>query len=86
MSSLSIRGLDAELSEQLKNFASAEQKSVNQFVIDTLKQRLGIIKNKKFTQCHHDLDKLFGSWDDEQLEKIMGKVDSERYIDDELWK
>lgn len=86
MSSLSIRGLDAELSEQLKNFASAEKKSVNQFVIDTLKQRLGINKNKKFTQCHHDLDQLFGSWDGEQLEKIMGKVDSERNIDDELWR
>ena len=86
MSSLSIRGLDDELSEQLKRVALAEQKSINQFVIDTLKQRLGIAKNKKYTQCFHDLDQLFGSWDNELLDAVQGKVDSERHIDDELWK
>ena len=47
MSSLSIRGLDDDLSEHLKKVASSEQKSVNQFVIDVLKQRLGMDKPKK---------------------------------------
>ena len=86
MSSLSIRGLDNDLSERLKKVASAEHKSVNQFVIDILKQHLGLTKNKRFTQCFHDLDQLFGVWNDESYESIQGKVDSERHIDDELWK
>lgn len=86
MGSLSIRGLDNELSETLKKLASAEQKSVNQLVIDILKQRLGITKNKKFTQRFHDLDQLFGRWDNELFDAIQGKLDSERHIDDELWK
>ena len=86
MTSLSIRGLDNDLSERLKKAAFAEQKSVNQFVIDILKQRLGITKNKKFTQCFHDLDQLFGSWSNESFDTIQEKIDSERHIDDELWK
>ena len=86
MSSLSIRGIDKDLSEQLKKVASAEQKSVNQFVLDILRQHLGITKNKKFTQCFHDLDLLFGSWSDESFDAIQEKIGSERQIDDELWK
>ncbi len=86
MSTLSIRGLDNELSEQLKKSASAERKSVNQYVIDTLKQHLGLAKNKKFTQSFNDLDQLFGSWSNESFNTIEEKIESERSIDDELWK
>ena len=86
MSSLSIRGLDNNLSEQLKKAASAEQKSVNQLVIDILTQHVGLTKNKKFTRCFHDLDELFGSWSSESFELIQEKIGSERHIDDELWR
>ena len=86
MSSLSIRGLDDGLSEQLKKAASAEQQSVNQFVIDVLKQRLGLDKPQNFTRCFHDLDQLFGSWSNASFDSIQKKIDSERQIDDELWK
>ena len=67
MGSLSIRGLDDELAEQLKQLASTE-KSVNQFVIEILKQHLDITKSKKFTQCFHDLDPFFGRWDNEVID------------------
>ena len=86
MSSLSIRGIDDELSERLKQLAIEEQKSVNSVVLNVLKQHLGIIKGKKFTQSFHDLDQLFGSWDSTQFNTIQGTVDSERHIDPEIWK
>lgn len=86
MSTLSIRGLDDALSEQLKKTASAEEKSVNQYVIDTLKQQLGLSKHKKFTQSFDDLDSLFGRWNDESFNAIEEKINSERQIDNELWK
>jgi len=86
MSTLSIRGLDDTLSKQLKKTASAEQKSVNQFVIEILKQHLGMAKQKKFTQSFNDLDHLFGSWSEESFNTITKKIDSERQIDNELWK
>ena len=86
MGTLSIRGLDNALSEQLKKVASAEEKSVNQYVIDTLRQHLGLTKHKKFTQSFGDLDQLFGSWNDESFNAIEEKINAERQIDDELWK
>ena len=43
-------------------------------------------KEKKFTAVYHDLDHLFGTWSDKELEKIQGKINSERNIDPELWK
>lgn len=46
MSTLSVRGLDKTLSEQLKKVAYAEEKSVNQCVIDILKQHLGLQSKK----------------------------------------
>ena len=46
MGTLSIRGLDNDLSEQLKKTAFSEQKSVNQLVIDVLKLHLGLTKKK----------------------------------------
>ena len=45
-----------------------------------------LTKNKRFTQCFHDLDQLFGSWSKETFNTIHDKIDSERNIDDELWK
>lgn len=86
MSSLSIRGIDDELSERLKQLALEEKKSVNSVVIDVLKQHLGIIKSKRFTQSFHDLDQLFGAWGQEQFNTVQGRVDAERHIDAELWK
>jgi len=86
MGTLSIRGLDNDLSEQLKKTAFSEQKSVNQLVIDVLKLHLGLTKKKKFTQTYNDLDQLFGSWSNESFSKIEEKINAERLIDDELWK
>ena len=78
MSTLSFRGIDDTLSEELKKTAHAEEKSVNQCVIDILKQHLGLVKHKKFTQSFDDLDQLFGSWTDESFDAIEEKINSER--------
>ncbi len=86
MGSISIRGLDDELSSSLKKAAAAEKKSVNQFVIEALKKQLHLTKEKRFTQEWHDLDSLFGQWSDDDFAVIQGKIDDERRIDEELWK
>jgi len=86
MGSISIRGLDDELSSLLKKAAATEKMSVNQFVLETLKKHLGITKEKRFSQEWHDLDDLFGQWSEEEFTQIQGKIDGERKIDEELWK
>jgi hypothetical protein len=86
MSNLSIRGIDLALATTLKQQAQASGISVNQLVLDVLKEHTGLHKKKHFTQKFHDLDFLFGQWSDSEFHKIQGEIDSESQIDDELWK
>lgn len=86
MKTMTIRGLEPSLIDKLKANAKKQGKSLNQFVIDTLKQQMGLKKEKKFTAVYHDLDHLFGKWSDKEFEKIQAKIDSERIIDKELWE
>ena len=86
MKTITIRGLDDTIKKNLKRMAGQEGKSVNQFVLDTIKERVGLKKEKKYTVVHHDMDKLFGIWSENEFKHIQGKIDSERKIDKELWQ
>ncbi len=85
MKTITVRGIDPILSEKLKRAAKEEGRSVNQIVIDTMKQSFGIKKEKKYTMVYHDLDHIFGRWSTEEFERIQEKIDKERKIDKELW-
>lgn len=85
MTSLSIRGIDSDLATTLKQQAQASGKSVNQLVLDILKEQAGLQKKKQFTQKYHDLDFLFGQWTEGEFQNIQAKIDHESQIDDELW-
>ena len=85
MKTITVRGIDSILSEKLKQTAKEEGRSVNQVVIDTIKQRFGIKKEKIYTMVYHDLDYIFGRWSTEEFERIQGKIDKERKIDKKLW-
>jgi hypothetical protein len=50
------------------------------------KKRVGLKKEKRFTQQWHDLDDLFGKWSEEEFARIQKKITSERQIDEEIWK
>jgi hypothetical protein len=86
MKTITVRGLDDGLSEKLKQKAKKDNKSVNQFVVDSIKSVLGAKKEKKFTMKYHDMDHLFGKWSQEEFDVIQGQIDSDRKIDKELWK
>jgi ribosomal protein S24E len=86
MKSMTVRGLDPELEKRLKKAAEQEGKSINQVVIETMRSRFGLGKEQKFSKIHRDLDHLFGRWSQDDFERVQGKVDSERVIDQELWR
>ena len=85
MKTITIRGIEDEISEKCKKIAEEEGKSLNQFVLDALKERVGLKKTKKHTAVYNDLDHLFGIWSEEEYKAIQKKIDSERKIDKELW-
>ncbi len=86
MKAITIRGIDASVSAKLKMFAKNEGKSVNQLVLDIIKQNIGMQKKKKYTKKYDDIDHLFGSWTDTEFSRIQAAVNDQRKIDMELWK
>ena len=86
MKTITIRGIDDTIAAKLKIAAVQQGISINQFVLDALKKRLGLKKEKRFTAIHNDMDHLFGKWSEEEFKRIQGKIDAERKIDRELWK
>ena len=86
MKTMTIRGLEPFLIKKMKELAQQENKSLNQFVVETLMLRMGMKKEKKFTAVYHDLDHLFGKWSEKEFNRIQGKIDSERRIDKKLKK
>ena len=86
MKTITVRGIDSKVALKLKETAKKKGKSVNQLLLEILKQHLGMQKEKKFTAVKHDMDHLFGKWSTEEFEQIQSKIDSERKIDKELWE
>jgi len=86
MKAITVRGLDEAMSRELKAHAKREKKSVNQFILDVIRRSLGMVKEKKYTRQHNDLDHLFGAWTDEEFSAIEGAINKRRKIDSELWQ
>ena len=78
MKAITIRGIDSSVFSELKQVAKNEKKSVNQLVLDMIKQNIGIQKKKKYTIKNDDLDHLFGVWTDAEFDKIQGIIDGQR--------
>jgi ribosomal protein S24E len=75
VTTIKIRGIDSEVSSKLKQVAKDKNKSVNQLVLDMIKQNIGMQKRKKYTKKYDDLDHLFGIWTDDEFNKIQGIID-----------
>ncbi len=86
MKTITVRGVDSDLAKRLKQVASEEAKSVNQFVLEMLRQSVGMKKQKKFTRIYNDLDHLFGAWTEAEFKAINDKIMDKRKIDEELWR
>jgi hypothetical protein len=85
MKAITIRGVDRDLAEKLKDTAKKQSKSVNQLTIELICSGLGLTKKKQFTREYDDLDCLFGKWSEEEFRAIDAKIVNEREIDPELW-
>jgi hypothetical protein len=49
-------------------------------------ESLNKYKEKTFTKKYHDLDELFGSWNDDEYGVITKQLEEHQQIDWELWK
>jgi hypothetical protein len=86
MKAVTIRGVEPEVAAKLKLVAAQQGKSINQLMLEIIKESLGLKKEIKFSREYHDLDALFGKWSDDEFTEIHSKIDRERQIDPEIWK
>jgi len=86
MKALTIRGIEPDVAEKLRQESAKHGKSINQFALECFKKSLGLEKEKAFTKRYDDLDDLFGKWSEQEYQAVQGKIDQERIVDEELWR
>lgn len=81
MKALTIRNLPASVAEALEREKRRRGRSLNQTVIDLLRQSLGVEQTRS-----NGLAQLAGRWDDEELREFELAVAPFEQIDEELWR
>lgn len=82
---LTIRGIESELSEAIKKLAAGQNLSVNKYLITVLKKLTGLSQNTTF-KTYDDLDALAGGWSEENEKHFLEQTNQFRKIDEEMWK
>jgi len=59
MKAITIGGIDPDMAERLEEVSSRQGKSINQLVLDILRQELGMEKRKRYTRTYDDLNLLW---------------------------
>jgi len=85
MKTLTLRGIDDELAEELEKTAKQRHDSMNRVILQLLRDKLGLSK-RRFRKAHHDLDDLAGTWTEEEAREFDDVVREFSRIDEELWK
>jgi hypothetical protein len=82
MAILTVRGLDEQTSKALKRTAEKNGTSVNSFVVQVIRESLGLDKKK----LYGDLDALFGTWSDKEYKEFERNTSAFERIEENLWK
>lgn len=76
-----VRSVPEELDRELRSSCARENRSLNEYVIDTLKGGAGLSDTRPE---FHDLDYLSGSWiKDELCDKALAEFDK---VEEGMWK
>ncbi|HHS12284.1 MAG TPA: antitoxin [bacterium] len=84
MKTITIRGIDEELADAIREKSRKKQESMNQTVIKLLKEGVGLTKKNLFPE-YTDLDSLAGTWTVEEEIVFMKHLEGFETIDEEMW-
>lgn len=84
MTQLTVRGVDPHLHDTLKREAQRQGQSVNRYVLNVLRQALGMNASPPHRE-YDDLDHLAGTWTEEEAVAFNAHLRSQRQIDEGLW-
>jgi plasmid stability protein len=83
MGYLTVRNIPVDLAKALRSETRRRGKSLNQTVIDLLRQAIGLDWD---TQGPNGLEKLAGTWSQEELEHFEQATAVFERIDEEQWQ
>jgi len=84
---LTIRRIPVEIEKIIKKEAEKKGLSLNKALILLLEKATGMKgKENKKKAPYHDLDHLSGVWSKEESETFEKNLQSQREIDEDLWK
>jgi len=86
MHELTVRNIDDELYAALERAAQQRDMSVNEYVVDVLKQSIQKVNGVSGQRIYHDLDWFFGTWTEEEADEFDRIIMEGRTIDPEIWK
>jgi plasmid stability protein len=82
MKSMTVRGIDEDISRILKDKAKREGTSVNSLLLRIVKEGLGMAKRKR-NVIHSDLDHLTGGWSEEEYLEFQKKISDFEVVDED---
>jgi len=85
MPAMTLRGLQEEEAQRLREEASRQGISLNALLLRLVREGAGLAK-RPWLRRHHDLDALAGTWTDEQAEAFTSALKETERIDPEMWK
>jgi len=85
MKTLTIRGIDPQLAEEIRKRAIKSGESINKLMLNLLRSALGL-GNKKEFPIYHDLDHLAGTWTEEDEIEFNQNIQAFEKIDEDMWE
>lgn len=85
MTTMTLRGIDDDISGALKEKARQEDSSVNAIMLKILREALGIEKKKRGA-VYHDLDHLAGTWSEQDAAEFESATAIFEKVDEYMWK
>lgn len=87
MKAVTLRNVPPDLAKLIRKKAREKGMSINKAVISLLEESTGISNKKNGEKTlHHDLDKLAGSWTEQEARAFEEALASQRTIYPDLWK
>lgn len=86
VTNLSIRGLDDQATQRLKEEAANQGVSINAFVIGCIRKAVGLSEEAGKDVHYHDLDKLAGTWSEADVADFHEAIAAFERIDENAWQ
>jgi predicted transcriptional regulator len=85
MTQITLRGLDPDIEQKIREMARNSGKSLNRVILDMIYHYIGLNKKEKRAPAE-SLRELAGGWSEKDAIKFQEAIKSSAQIDEEMWK